>query len=217
MLEADSELYIVLFLHQTATSIYQRFDSISCISFYSYIKPQHVCGTSHIPKVVYRSIPTSNRNTYVIVLRMWMLYIVLFLHQTATDQRQSAIMAMLYIVLFLHQTATNIPIPVTHPQLYIVLFLHQTATQEDCHGRHAWLYIVLFLHQTATDIVLLNYEFRCISFYSYIKPQRERRYCYHTRVVYRSIPTSNRNSVWLWNQYSVLYIVLFLHQTATTK
>ena len=34
-------------------------------------------------------------------------------------------------------------------------------------------------------------------------------------VVYRSIPTSNRNEQGEVNTINVLYIVLFLHQTAT--
>ena len=36
-------------------------------------------------------------------------------------------------------------------------------------------------------------------------------------VVYRSIPTSNRNASLLINSVVMLYIVLFLHQTATYK
>ena len=35
-------------------------------------------------EVVYRSIPTSNRNLLVSLILLVMLYIVLFLHQTAT-------------------------------------------------------------------------------------------------------------------------------------
>ena len=55
----------------------------------------------------------------------------------------------------------------------------------------------------------------CISFYSYIKPQLSDVIIVVDAVVYRSIPTSNRNCDVLWITIVVLYIVLFLHQTAT--
>ena len=77
-------LYIVLFLHQTTTGTQIQNIHLSCISYYSYIKPQHsfaVPGSisrcisyySYIkpqlstrwvihPRVVYRTIPTSNHN-----------------------------------------------------------------------------------------------------------------------------------------------------------
>ena len=121
------------------------------------------------------------------------------------------------------------------------------------------LYIVLFLHQTATILPFTTEVLRCISFYSYIKPQRDEVSCYSRRgcisfysyikpqryeaqavtelvvyrsiptsnrnsalrvestnfVVYRSIPTSNRNSRITGTVRITLYIVLFLHQTAT--
>ena len=99
-----------------------------CISFYSYIKPQREYGTTTYRPVVYRSIPTSNRNLTTCILALILLYIVLFLHQTAT--RTLGMLA--------------------EPQLYIVLFLHQTATSRGTS------------HQASG----------CISFYSYIKPQR---------------------------------------------
>ena len=79
-------LYIFWFLHQTTTSMQDRLDSVSCISFDSYIKPQlllcvkllHFSCISfdsyikpQLPRsrpnsfcVVYLLIPTSNHNTY---------------------------------------------------------------------------------------------------------------------------------------------------------
>ena len=38
------------------------------------------------------------------------------------------------------------------------------------------LYIVLFLHQTTTELWVYGYMFRCISYYSYIKPQHRWRW-----------------------------------------
>ena len=106
-------------------------------------------------------------------------------------------------------------------------------------SEESWLYIVLFLHQTATEMSNWTYNICCISFYSYIKPQPSGEtanyasgcisfYSYikpqpscsclsRWYVVYRSIPTSNRN-VKPGRIYPIrLYIVLFLHQTATAK
>ena len=79
---------------------------------------------------------------------------------------------------------------------------------------------------------------RCISYYSYIKPQLhgsmgERygvvyrtiptsnhnviaHYNYELRVVYRTIPTSNHNIITDVSGQIPLYIVLFLHQTTTS-
>ena len=99
-------LYIVLFLHQTTTLLLVSRFALSCISYYSYIKPQPRKGLPSFLCVVYRTIPTSNHNkaaemnvTEFVVYRTiptsnhnlfgdntftFRLYIVLFLHQTTT-------------------------------------------------------------------------------------------------------------------------------------
>ena len=99
-------LYIFLFLHQTATSRCGCSAAYSCISPYSYIKPQLGLNQSEVSKscispysyikpqlitlclifinVVYLLIPTSNRNRVWQVYQTSSLYISLFLHQTAT-------------------------------------------------------------------------------------------------------------------------------------
>ena len=56
---------------------------------------------------------------------------------------------------------------------------------------------------------------RCISYYSYIKPQQYHKPNLPTFVVYRTIPTSNHNRVGSRQYICPLYIVLFLHQTTT--
>ena len=66
--DTEGQLYIVLFLHQTATIQQGGHDGQSCISFYSYIKPQLSVPNSEIMLVVYRSIPTSNRNHNISLL-----------------------------------------------------------------------------------------------------------------------------------------------------
>ena len=55
-------LYIFWFLHQTTTFILTLPLPRGCISFDSYIKPQHVCSFSFFRPVVYLLIPTSNHN-----------------------------------------------------------------------------------------------------------------------------------------------------------
>ena len=165
------ELYIVLFLHQTTTFSNLSFCISSCISYYSYIKPQPNPLRDEILCVVYRTIPTSNHNC-----------------------RQSLPPCLL---------------------LYIVLFLHQTTTGKSINSRRAELYIVLFLHQTTTLSETWKRILSCISYYSYIKPQLIYKSLNVRKVVYRTIPTSNHNCIFIFYFLLLLYIVLFLHQTTT--
>ena len=101
--------------------------------------------------------------------------------------------------------------------LYIVLFLHQTTTFSLCLCKTGRLYIVLFLHQTTTVPKGISLYLRCISYYSYIKPQLAITGDSSVSVVYRTIPTSNHNLIMSLIVLSLLYIVLFLHQTTTGK
>ena len=55
-------LYILIFLHQTATPLLAYLRVSSCISLYSYIKPQPCCSAWATSSAVYPYIPTSNRN-----------------------------------------------------------------------------------------------------------------------------------------------------------
>ena len=186
-------LYIVLFLHQTTTTGRCIRIIPSCISYYSYIKPQHAGGWqswllgcisyySYIKPqqpyelsagryVVYRTIPTSNHNITFAASSLLKLYIVLFLHQTTT------------LLLLWHSMSSCISYySYIKPQLMM-----QHSRKERC----------------------------CISYYSYIKPQLH--YAVHVDylVVYRTIPTSNHNLVDVLDKDGKLYIVLFLHQTTT--
>ena len=101
--------------------------------------------------------------------------------------------------------------------LYIVLFLHQTTTYSALPLDGFKLYIVLFLHQTTTYVRECNPNERCISYYSYIKPQLLSLHLLLCHVVYRTIPTSNHNVHDDWKSQFMLYIVLFLHQTTTAS
>ena len=80
-------------------------------------------------------------------------------------------MRELYILSFLHQTATIAVLPARYFQLYILSFLHQTATEHEHKHLVDELYILSFLHQTATYICQRCFPIRCISYLSYIKPQ----------------------------------------------
>ena len=78
--------------------------------------------------VVYRSIPTSNRNA---LAQLGPVHNVVYRSIPTSNRNQCRLYQFyteLYIVLFLHQTATNTLGMLEVPQLYIVLFLHQTAT-----------------------------------------------------------------------------------------
>ena len=77
------------------------------------------------------------------------------------------------------------------------------------------LYIFWFLHQTTTRRRKGRVSFCCISFDSYIKPQRLRLCCRFLAVVYLLIPTSNHNVIDELTSFKSLYIFWFLHQTTT--
>ena len=165
-------LYIFLFLHQTATIRNYPYYVCRCISSYSYIKPQHTPIAFGMQAVVYLLIPTSNRNCSFALYSSKVLYIFLFLHQTATVVRYqplsvSCISSYSYI----------------KPQLSFL----ELAFFE--------LYIFLFLHQTATTRIPHSERICCISSYSYIKPQLAARTLKIALVVYLLIPTSNRNFI----------------------
>ncbi len=171
-MKTTEELYILIFLHQTATqarhtksekcciSLYsyikpQRSLTLPsamscCISLYSYIKPQHKQLIIFITSVVYPYIPTSNRNK---------------------DSDNTCYRLVVYPY-----------IPTSNRNLHSSLF------------NPSMLYILIFLHQTATYYLVWLVICGCISLYSYIKPQRAFS-CKHSGVVvYPYIPTSNRNT-----------------------
>ena len=79
-------LYIFRFLHQTTTINVYVIDTIGCISFVSYIKPQHLEQVPFSALVVYLSFPTSNHNMMCPIIVITLLYIFRFLHQTTTGR-----------------------------------------------------------------------------------------------------------------------------------
>ena len=123
------------------------------------------------------------------------------------------------------------------PKLFIILFLHQTTTHHRCCMTKTQLFIILFLHQTTTlgGVFMTNKGclsscsyikpqpppkaifplLSCLSSCSYIKPQRWSSVNVSTLVVYHLVPTSNHNPSLVRSPSSLLFIILFLHQTTT--
>ena len=169
--------------------------SRSCISYYSYIKPQLVEISIGVCLVVYRTIPTSNHNLFL--MRFFCIEVV---YRTIPTSNHNCMV-----------------VPISIIALYIVLFLHQTTTYGNTTTTTTGLYIVLFLHQTTTSNEFSFERLCCISYYSYIKPQPAEGRMTLKEVVYRTIPTSNHNSSITCKPLHWLYIVLFLHQTTTLR
>ena len=169
------------------------FIMICCISYYSYIKPQPLYCRVSFFMVVYRTIPTSNHNTSSMNIENNLLYIVLFLHQTTTAAGDGDYGSQLYIVLFLHQTTTNLDWRISWCLLYIVLFLHQTTTYTFIDTQHFSCISYYSYIKPQRRFRFAASRISCISYYSYIKPQLYIALCLYFLVVYRTIPTSNHN------------------------
>ena len=164
----------------------------SCISFDSYIKPQLRRSSAHPRTVVYLLIPTSNHNLPREGEKHWKLYIFWFLHQTTTPiliwssfpgcisfdsyikpQLWIQVLCFLLVVYLLIPTSNhNIAFGVSSiSSLYIFWFLHQTTTQ------HSWAALWVSCISFDSYIkpqrlgILDLMDSRCISFDSYIKPQ----------------------------------------------
>ena len=142
-------LYILLFLHQTTTLALDEHKKAGCISYYSYIKPQHGTWNPVAFYVVYLTIPTSNHNITLILVMIRWLYILLFLHQTTTHishstRRSGCISYYSYIK----------PQPDT-VRLFDML---------GCISYYSYI-------KPQPITTYKGKPWRCISYYSYIKPQ----------------------------------------------
>ena len=164
-----------------------------CISYYSYIKPQLRGKVYEFRRVVYRTIPTSNHNKWSTIIKG----VVVVYRTIPTSNHNNSSTAQLM------------------RSLYIVLFLHQTTTC--CNNSIYSFCCISYYSYIKPQLPCLSLQLRicCISYYSYIKPQLWRGVYLKHGVVYRTIPTSNHNSLYKRPSFSQLYIVLFLHQTTT--
>ena len=230
-------LYIFWFLHQTTTVRPWRtpqtrcisFDSYikpqlkaaaigrstGCISFDSYIKPQPSWTQTACFRVVYLLIPTSNHNLRPSILRLRLLYIFWFLHQTTTRLHQYWLgyRCISFDSYIKPQPGLNIK----RSEGSCISFDSYIKPQLIWCGSHRF--------------------YCCISFDSYIKPQLFHSSSLLNSVVYLLIPTSNHNCVCsLLIKCKVVYLLIptsnhnpfqplttrcwlyifwFLHQTTT--
>ena len=206
------------------------------IYFDSYIKPQQKMVLLLELCVVYLLIPTSNHNYSVYRSASSTLYIFWFLHQTTTCiiltlqiwrciSFDSYIKPQLLLNLNFSLSVVYLLIPTSNHnvedgltrQEKVVYLLIPTSNHNLWCFRFCWysLYIFWFLHQTTTVSDTYTEFIGCISFDSYIKPQRCLVMVIFLSVVYLLIPTSNHNCVPIIYKKFLLYIFWFLHQTTT--
>ena len=187
--------------------------------------------------VVYLCFPTSNRNFHLSIDIQNQLYIFVFLHQTATSAHESRGLPCC-ISLFSYIKPQHQGCHIVLHRSCISLFSYIKPQLRFC---WRWCYgrcISLFSYiKPQLKSIRLWSTTSCISLFSYIKPQlREgkhgvslvvylcfptsNRNCLSTRklpqfVVYLCFPTSNRNCDPAVTMGDLLYIFVFLHQTAT--
>ena len=145
-----------------------------CISFYSYIKPQPAIILTLCLIVVYRSIPTSNRNTHEDDSSSeWVVYRSIPTSNRNFFETDAHRPAVVYRSIPTSNRNEFWAAPYIDPVVYRSI---PTSNRNFSilKERLDSLYIVLFLHQTATQNRLRFEVHCCISFYSYIKPQRIR-------------------------------------------
>ena len=194
MVFLTTQLFIILFLHQTTTNRHCLIASASCLSSCSYIKPQLGLLIQKDFAVVYHLVPTSNHNT---ASRYPISFIVVY-HLVPTSNHNFLIITQRTVVVVYHLVPTSnhnsILARSTMLPLFIILFLHQTTTSGSSGISTSVLFIILFLHQTTTHYDLFTHVIK---------------------VVYHLVPTSNHNAVLLYRHDTALFIILFLHQTTT--
>ena len=212
---ATTQLYIFWILHQTTTISPSYLHLSSCISFESYIKPQHRLDHRQPSLVVYLLNPTSNHNPPALIRHC--CGVVYLLNPTSNHNfiLQNLALAELYIFWILHQTTTHRTPTLKCPLLYIFWILHQTTTTYLAESFELLLYIFWILHQTTTLFITGSPNSCCISFESYIKPQPSGYRADVCEVVYLLNPTSNHNCNLLSISAAKLHIFWILHQTTT--
>ena len=77
------------------------------------------------------------------------------------------------------------------------------------------LYLLYILHQTTTQQIKLTHKLSCISYISYIKPQRKADLQKFFKVVSLIYPTSNHNLSLSSSANKEVYLLYILHQTTT--
>ena len=172
----DVELVVVYHLVPTSNHNYAAFLRILCA-------------------VVYHLVPTSNHNIWSRLISVYLLFIILFLHQTTTGMnllalRFSCLSSCSYIKPQLENSVAAMAMGCLSSCSYI----------KPQRGIVKWLIIL-----------------RCLSSCSYIKPQQAKQKKASASVVYHLVPTSNHNERCWYNKRTSLFIILFLHQTTTLQ
>ena len=186
-------LYIFWFLHQTTTFAKSTLHFTCCISFDSYIKPQHgsclvcfACGC-----ISFDSYIKPQQKLLGILLCQ---SCISFDSYIKPQLLLYCIIILLVVYLLIPTSNHNDGSERTDPILVVYLLIPTSNHNLVRSARPShMLYIFWFLHQTTTRrksrVILVS----CISFDSYIKPQLPRNRLAVWCVVYLLIPTSNHN------------------------
>ena len=188
-----------------------------CLSSCSYIKPQlsrssrvakyvvyHLVPTSNhnhrlnpnpSPSVVYHLVPTSNHNVDFDAGDDVGLFIILFLHQTTTPEREGC-----WLYRCLSSCSYIKPQHRAHKRLIIQSCLSSCSYIKPQPGFGNWpgKFVVYHLVPTSNHNVTLQRRI-------------------YKLVVYHLVPTSNHNQDLGTSQENSLFIILFLHQTTTQR
>ena len=186
-------LFIILFLHQTTTHIKNHDKEVYVV--------YHLVPTSNHNEprlyrdprqVVYHLVPTSNHNQSPPRKLVYLLFIILFLHQTTTrrflrrtgwcclsscsyikPQQQFPALLMILVVYHLVPTSNHNEDTEEDTEYRVVYHLVPTSNHNDrpCLMIVSRLFIILFLHQTTTTTKAAFRAVGCLSSCSYIKPQ----------------------------------------------
>ena len=168
---------------------------MSCISFDSYIKPQLV---QHTEDLLRGCISFDSYIKPQLPYFCFFIYLVVYL-LTPTSNHNFFCLSLFKM------------------KLYIFWLLHQTTTSSNAAMQSSLLYIFWLLHQTTTYWCVDDKPDGCISFDSYIKPQRGPVPPGPPCVVYLLTPTSNHNHRPACRRMPSLYIFWLLHQTTTYR
>ena len=142
-------LYLIPFLHQTTTSNPRDVQTLGCILFHFYIKPQHAL--------------TAQASSYGCIL----------FHFYIKPQRFSSATSCQWVVSYSISTSNHNFLLHGKSINTVVSYSISTSNhnEERIHAFFVPLYLIPFLHQTTTLGVVLSSKMCCILFHFYIKPQ----------------------------------------------
>ena len=132
-----------------------------------------ITNISHISRqrVVYGSFPTSNHNTSELVIKLVMLFMGLFLHQTTTQSLIMSMVRMLFMGLFLHQTTTlRARYPPTRCCLWVFSYIKPQLSARISAAAIRCLWVFSYIKPQLTPFRFSSEEC-CLWVFSYIKPQ----------------------------------------------